>query len=336
MKLFYVDVNTQDSNILHLGQGYFFTQETQPYTEPVHSVDILLLKNIIVWDYLQQQTLSDTNSQFTKPLLSLELLADHYKREGEFTYQLFRDSVRCIKCTNDLLIVVQEKKILLHDLATKKIVWRETFENYFGACDVSCGARTMVAYPNTTQGSITIENVTDSSSIVIQAHTSRICRVALNCDGTLVATASIKGTLVRIFDTATGNKIREVRRGSTMATIYCIAFNVTSSLLCCTSDTGTLHIWDITENGVNRSSNLSFVNYVVDVQYTASEWSVSEHRGLHCPSLCIFDKDDVRVISQDGTCKIMRLENRELVVVDTYDLLLKFVDLDDAHGWSLL
>jgi WD repeat-containing protein 45 len=51
--------------------------------------------------------------------------------------------------------------------------------------------------------------------------------------------------LVRIFDTETGNQIQELRRGSDHADIYCISFDAVSKYLACSSDKGTIHIFQI-------------------------------------------------------------------------------------------
>ena len=39
-------------------------------------------------------------------------------------------------------------------------------------------------------------------------------------DGTMLATASEKGTLIRVFDSQTGKKLCEVRRGSERAMVH--------------------------------------------------------------------------------------------------------------------
>jgi WD40 repeat protein len=332
--MYYVDVNSKSSKVLNLGLGFFFSSDTQPVTDTIHAMEILPFKRIFIWDYLDRQIIQDVYGKFAKSLRSLELLADHYKQEGEFCYQLFRDSVRCVKCTNDALVIVQDKKILQHNLLTKKIVWRETFDNFFGACSVACETNSIVAYPNTVEGTLSIENMDKSTITDINAHTSRIGCMALNHDGSLVATTSIKGTLIRVFNTSTGERIKELRRGTTMATIHSIAFNQDSTQLCCTSDTGTLHLWNITKEAHNRTSYLNMINYV-GVEYVNSEWSEMSYRGLNSPSFCVFVDKSIRVISKDGTCTTFNIE-KELVKEDASEILLKPIDLDGDAGWSLI
>ncbi|KAG2455787.1 RAB7 protein, partial [Polypterus senegalus] len=63
---------------------------------------------------------------------------------------------------------------------------------------------------------------TSSAPFTINAHQSEIACVALNQQGTVVASASKKGTLIRLFDTQTKEKLVELRRGTDPATLYCV------------------------------------------------------------------------------------------------------------------
>ena len=72
----------------------------------------------------------------------------------------------------------------------------------------------------------------------ISAHTSAPTVCAFNPEGTLLATASAKGTVIRIFSVPSGEKLLTLRRGSYPTVIYCIAFSQDSSFVCASSETG--------------------------------------------------------------------------------------------------
>jgi WD40 repeat protein len=90
-----------------------------------------------------------------------------------------------------------------------------------------------------------------SQSHVIEAHTSSLSQVALNYRGSILATASEKGTLIRLFSTDDGSPIQEVRRGYDKAEIYSISFDKTSNWIACSSDKGTVHIFSVTKVGAS-------------------------------------------------------------------------------------
>jgi WD40 repeat protein len=54
-----------------------------------------------------------------------------------------------------------------------------------------------------------------------------------------------QGTLIRIFATSNCARLVELRRGIDPATIFSLAFNPSGTLLACTSDKSTLHIFDV-------------------------------------------------------------------------------------------
>lgn len=80
---------------------------------------------------------------------------------------------------------------------------------------------------------------------VIQAHQTQLSCIAISNDGTLMATSSEKGTVIRIFSIPDGKKLYQFRRGSIPARIYCMSFNATSTLLCVSSATETVHIFKL-------------------------------------------------------------------------------------------
>lgn len=153
---------------------------------------------------------------------------------------------------------------------------------------------------------------------IIAAHSGRLSCVALNRDGTRCATASDKGTLIRVFNTMTGSLLNELRRGMDRAEIYSLAFNHDSTRLCVSSDKGTIHVFNLdpsvvvdhhtpkrgptygeivvypaslsakehglTDSG-NRGSSLSFMKDLLP-KYFSSEWSFA-HAKIVTESRCI-------------------------------------------------
>ncbi len=74
--------------------------------------------------------------------------------------------------------------------------------------------------------------------------------MALNLLGTILATASEKGTIIRLFSTEDGTHLQEVRRGADKAEIFSICFNKSSKWIACSSDKGTIHVFSIMSGGI--------------------------------------------------------------------------------------
>lgn len=80
---------------------------------------------------------------------------------------------------------------------------------------------------------------------VVEAHRSPLSCITINNAGTLLATASDKGTIIRVFSIPAARKLYQFRRGSMPSRIYSMSFNATSSLLCVSSTTDTVHIFKL-------------------------------------------------------------------------------------------
>ncbi|CAJ0580817.1 unnamed protein product, partial [Mesorhabditis spiculigera] len=93
---------------------------------------------------------------------------------------------------------------------------------------------------------MSLEKVSTSSSQHsknINAHKNEIAQMAMNKQGTLLATGSVKGTVIRIFGTRTCQPMWEFRRGTDPAGLYCMQFSPCSTFLAVSSDKGTIHIF---------------------------------------------------------------------------------------------
>lgn len=84
---------------------------------------------------------------------------------------------------------------------------------------------------------------------IIVAHETRLSALALTASGRLLATASQRGTLLRVWDTRSGAKVRELRRGTDRADIYGVAFRGDEREVCVWSDKGTVHVFKLARQG---------------------------------------------------------------------------------------
>jgi len=94
---------------------------------------------------------------------------------------------------------------------------------------------------------------------VIQAHKAPLAQLALNSEGTLLASASETGTVIRVWQVPGAEKVAQFRRGTYPARVCSLNFNLASSLLAVASDSDTIHIYKLppaaTGGGVSSSSS---------------------------------------------------------------------------------
>ncbi|KAJ4955521.1 hypothetical protein NE237_012304 [Protea cynaroides] len=283
------------------------------------------------------------------PINKVMIWDDHQSRcIGELS---FRSEVRAVRLRRDRIVVVLEQKILVYNFADLKLLHQiETISNPKGLCAVSQESGSLILVcPGVLKGQIRVVHYVSKRTKFIMAHDSRIACFALTQDGKLLATASTKGTLVRIFSTLDGALIQEVRRGADRAEIYSLAFSSTAQWLAVSSDKGTVHVFSLKVNsgspgndntqsvsGPNNvasstGSSLSFIKGVLP-KYFSSEWSVAQFR-LHEDSQYIVafghQKNTVIILGMDGSfyrCQFDPVSGGEMTQLEHY----KFLKPDDT------
>ncbi|KAF0687579.1 Aste57867_20698 [Aphanomyces stellatus] len=161
----------------------------------------------------------------------------------------FATAVLGVQLNRQRLVAVLERKIYIFDINSMQVLnTLDTAPNPKALCVLSPADNGHLAFPTgTVPGEIVLYDANNLSVLnAIQAHRGAPVALAMNATGTLLATASDTGTILRVFDVPSGKKRATFRRGSYPAQIYSLAFNPTSTLLCCSSDTGTIHIFSLT------------------------------------------------------------------------------------------
>ncbi|KAJ0014113.1 hypothetical protein Pint_19834 [Pistacia integerrima] len=145
-------------------------------------------------------------------------------------------------------------------------------------CHTTLGGMVLVC-PGLLKGQVRVQNFEFSRTEFIMAHDSNIARLALTLDGRFLATASCKGTLIRVFNTSDGSLLQEVRRGADRAEIYSLAFSKTAQWLAVSSDKGTVHVFGLKIHSDTSLTQTTTTVPQLDVSSNTS--SLSFFKGIH-------------------------------------------------------
>lgn len=225
---------------------------------------------VIIWD-----------DRKGKPALSLEFLSPLLN----------------VLLSRSRIIVVLKSKVHVYAFSSPptRIASYDTADNPHGVAALS---NHILAFPSRTDGQVQIVNLAGSAAdgieqrnlvSIVRAHRAPIRALALNESGTIVASASEMGTIIRLHSTANTALLHEFRRGLDRAIVFSMAFSPSSTKLAIISDKNTLHVFDTKpiSSPFSPTSNRRHVLGKLPLmpKYFSSEWSfvsarVSGHRGV--------------------------------------------------------
>ncbi|KAL2231203.1 autophagy-related protein 18a [Sesamum indicum] len=211
----------------------------------------------------------------------------------KFTGELyFRSEVKSVRLRWDRIVAVTMQKVHVFDRTDLRLLHQiETAPNPKGLCEVALSGQMVLVCLGSDKGEVRVEHYGLSRSRLIKAHDSDVACVALSNDGRLLATASTKGTLVRVFDISDGRLLQELRRGSERAEIHSLSFSSDAEWLVASSNKGTVHVFSLNtgsrstgtdgsqeaEQSSSPVSRLSSFKGILP-KYFSSEWSVARFR----------------------------------------------------------
>lgn len=115
-------------------------------------------------------------------------------------------------------MVCLEESLYVHNIRDMKVLHtiRETPPNPTGLCALSSDSseRCLLAYPGSSSvGEIQIFDALNlASKGMISAHNTQLAAVSFSPSGSRIASASEKGTVIRVFATSDGTRLYELRR----------------------------------------------------------------------------------------------------------------------------
>jgi len=218
--------------------------------------------------------------------------------------------VLAVRLKRDTLVAVCRNQIHVFSFPNRcqKLYTLTTKDNPRGLCEISPmrgshnggamdGGEFMV-FPGYKIGSLQIINMStteqhvSSAPVTINAHQNELYCIAINQQGSMIASASVKGTLIRIWDTVRRVMLVELRRGSDNAVIYCINFSLGDEWLCCSSDKGTVHVFALQDYKLNKRSALATIG--VPGAYADSQWAfICIDLKIKIGSICAFRRTKI-------------------------------------------
>nr|WRK65409.1 WD40 repeat containing protein [Marseillevirus futianmevirus] len=219
------------------------------------------------------------------------------------------------------IVVSTDEKTYVYDLETLKLLGSyETTHNPHGSIAVNNDrAQHVFAFPGMKQGYVHV--LRNGISSFVKAHNGVLRILSLNREGNFLATCSEKGTAIRVFDTLSGERVANFRRGKTETRINHISWSKDSKLLCVSSERGTSHIFKITGSRQNSALSGILPEPLSDYANSESSWCVARY--LHPKGISLLSEDSTLrhfgidetvsecVIPEDGGEAIF-LEQRKL------------------------
>ncbi|XP_038211669.1 WD repeat domain phosphoinositide-interacting protein 2 isoform X4 [Zerene cesonia] len=184
-----------------------------------------------------------------------KLIVCHYKKGTEICNYSYSNTILAVKLNRSRLIVCLEESLHIHNIRDMKILHtiRDTPPNPRGLCALSpCVDHCYVAYPGSSAvGEVQIfDAVHLNAKCVISAHDSPLAALAWSMCGRRLATASERGTVIRVFAVPERTRLYEFRRGvKRCVSIACLAFSACGAYLAATSNTETVHVFRLQEGG---------------------------------------------------------------------------------------
>ncbi|XP_060758105.1 WD repeat domain phosphoinositide-interacting protein 1 isoform X7 [Neoarius graeffei] len=246
--------------------------------------------------------------------------------------------------TKARLVVCLEESIYIHNIKDMKLLKTllNTPPNPSGLCALSINhSNSYLAYPGSaTIGEIIVYDGNNLSTVtVIPAHDSQLAALTFNASGTKLASASERGTVIRVFSIPEGQRLFEFRRGmKRYVNISSLSFSPDAQFLCASSNTETVHIFKLEQHGHGREEeNPSWSAYVGKMFSAASSYLPAQVSGMMSQDRA-FATVRLNTHGHKHTCTLTTIQKlpRLLVASSQGQLFIYNIDPQDGGECTLV
>lgn len=307
------------------------------------------------------------------------IIWDDLKRKNSLSLE-FATPVLNVLLSRIRIIVVLHNQVLVYGFSAppKQFATYETIDNEIGLADLSVNSTSSatsitssptlsssslsketkyqtLAFPGRSIGQIQLVDVSPqgqekNSVSIIKAHKTKIRCLALNRSGTLIASASETGTIIRVHSTHNTALLFEFRRGIDKASITSMKFSHNDSKLAVLSDKNTLHIFNLSQEPTSsKSEPMNRYHLLKDLplpipipNYFKSTWSfcsISTNHEVNGSYLYPTTNNDIGTIGWSGNDNVIIIwKNKRLW--EKYSLIEKKPSKNDPKlnltTWELV
>ncbi|XP_035916103.1 WD repeat domain phosphoinositide-interacting protein 2-like isoform X3 [Anopheles stephensi] len=180
----------------------------------------------------------------------------HFKKGAEICNYGYPSEILSVKLNRSRLVVCLVDSIYIHNIRDMRLLHsiKNMAPNPAGLCTLSLLSH--LAYPVSTEcGELQIFDAANQMRrLKLKAHDSPLSALNFSYNGVLLATASEKGTVIRVFCVKNGQKVHEFRRGvKRHVSIGSLNFSTCASFVVVSSNTETVHIFRIDPKAIEQA-----------------------------------------------------------------------------------
>lgn len=226
------------------------------------------------------------------------LLVAHSRINTLICHYRYTLTILAVKMNHQRLVVCVEDGIFIHNMRDMQLLHKveETPPNRNGVIALSANeSNCYLAYPGSHRvGTVFIFDALSFQNVTsIAAHDGLLACLTFNARANLLATASEKGTVIRVFSIPQGEKVIEFRRGLTRCVSICsLSFSMNSQYLVAASHTETVHIFKLESRSSEKTPEVQTDHYTRQ-RTTSSSSGASQTAGCFIDDCDPPSSDDI-------------------------------------------